>query len=61
LPRALPGRDEVNDKYLPSGLQRGNRSLSLLNVICLSLLPSMPTIQMCEFDLSSLTSVEPTT
>src|SRR6185503_10311539 len=61
LPRALPGRDEVNERYLPSGLQRGEFSLSELKVICRSLLPSMFTIQMCEFDLSSLVSVVPTT
>src|SRR5215216_1206500 len=53
LPRALPGREEVNERYLPSGLQRGEFSLSLLKVICRSLLPSMFTIQMCELDLSS--------
>src|SRR5215213_2468890 len=57
LPRALPGRDEVNEMYLPSGLQRGELSLSVLKVICRSLLPSMFTIQMCELDLSSLASV----
>src|SRR5678816_3793000 len=43
--------------YLPSGLQRGELSLSELKVICRSLLPSMFTIQMCELDLSSLASV----
>src|SRR5215471_15584284 len=32
LPFALPGRDEVNDRYLPSGLNRGLDSLSLLDV-----------------------------
>src|SRR6185369_979897 len=61
LPRALPGRDDVNDRYLPSGLKRGEFSLSLLKVICRSLLPSMLTIQMCELDLSSFASVVPTT
>src|SRR6185295_824521 len=61
LPRALPGRDEVNEMYLPSGLQRGELSLSELKVICRSLLPSILTIQMCELDLSSLASVVPTT
>src|SRR5215213_11339889 len=61
LPRALPGRDEVNEMYLPSGLQRGELSLSLLKVICRLLLPSMFTIQMCELDLSSFASVVLTT
>jgi hypothetical protein len=61
LPRALPGREEVKEMYFPSGLQRGEFSLSLLNVICRLLLPSMFTIQMCELDLSSLTSVVLTT
>src|SRR6476660_4267050 len=57
LPRALPGRDDVNERYLPSGLQRGEFSLSLLKVICRSFEPSMPTIQMWEFDLSSFAFV----
>src|SRR6185503_20275447 len=61
LPRVLPGRDDVNERYLPSGLKRGELSLSLLNVICLLLLPSIFTIQMWEFDLSSFASVVPTT
>src|SRR5690242_1773718 len=60
LPRALPGRDEVNEMYLPSGLQRGEPSLSWLKVICRSLAPSILTSQMCELDLSSLASVVPT-
>ena len=37
-PSPCPGRDEVNDRYLPSGLQRGVDSLSGLDVICRSLL-----------------------
>src|SRR6185369_10005795 len=61
LPRVLPGRDDVNEMYLPSGLQRGEVSLSWLKVICRSLLPSIPTIQMCVVVLSSLVSVVPTT
>src|SRR5690349_15371939 len=61
LPRALPGRDDVNEMYFPSGLQRGELSLSLLNVICRSFEPSILIIQMCVFDLSSLASVVPTT
>src|SRR5690242_16574555 len=61
LPRALPGRPEVNDRYLPSGLNRGELSLSLLKVSWRSLLPSMFTIQMCELDLYSFASVEPST
>src|SRR6185437_16048382 len=60
LPRALPARDDVNERYLPSGLQRGEFSLSWLKVICRSLLPSMLTIQMCELALSSFASVVPT-
>src|SRR6185369_10179930 len=32
LPRALPGLDDVNERYLPSGLQRGELSLSWLKV-----------------------------
>src|ERR1041384_7239367 len=61
LPRVLPGRDDVKERYLPSGLQRGELSLSLLKVICRSLLPSMPTIQMWEIDLSSFAFVVLTT
>src|SRR5512146_698207 len=33
LPLARPGRDEVKARYLPSGLQRGEDSLSMLKVI----------------------------
>jgi hypothetical protein len=29
----LPGRDDVNEMYFPSGLQRGELSLSWLKVI----------------------------
>src|SRR5918992_842571 len=61
LPRAFPGREEVNERYFPSGLQRGELSLSLLNVIWRLLLPSMFTIQMCDVDLSAVASVVLTT
>src|SRR6185295_1932102 len=40
LPFVGPGREEVNARYLPSGLQRGELSLSALEVIWRSLLPS---------------------
>src|SRR6185369_3531716 len=61
LPRVLPGRDDVKEMYLLSGLQRGELSLSWLKVICRSLLPSITTIQMCVVALSSFVSVVPTT
>src|ERR1044072_8839551 len=56
LPRALPGRDDVNEMYLPSLLQRDVPSPSDLIFVCRSLLPSRLTTQMCEFDLSSFAS-----
>src|SRR5437899_1795837 len=60
-PRALPGRDDVNERYLPSGLQRGDDSLSCPHVIWRSLLPSKLAIQMCAAVLSSRTSMLETT
>src|SRR4051794_501827 len=38
LPFAGPGRPDVNARYFPSGLQRGEPSLSWLKVICRSIL-----------------------
>src|SRR2546430_9584194 len=41
-PLAFPGRDDVNDRYLLSGLQRGDDSLSWLEVTWRSFVPSNP-------------------
>jgi len=55
---ALPGRDDVKARYFPSGLKRGDVSLSVLDVICRSFVPSTPIVQMCPLPaLSSLTSI----
>jgi len=47
----------VNDKYFPSGLQRGVPSLSLLKVICRSLVLSYFASQMCVLLLSFFASM----
>src|ERR1051326_1051488 len=45
LPFALPGRDEVKEMYLPSGLERGEASDSGLLVSWTVCVPSQLTIQ----------------
>ena len=50
-------RDEVKERYFPSGLHRGDPSLSLLKVIWRSFVPSYFTIQMCVLLLSSFVSM----
>src|SRR5579872_305709 len=59
VPFALPGRPEVNERYLPSGLQRGAPSESVLFVSWMFSEPSQLTIHTWPPLLSpSLSTVE---
>src|SRR5215831_14040620 len=51
-PSLAPWRDETNERYLLSGLQRGCDSLSAENVSWISCVPSQLAIQMSESFLS---------
>ena len=55
---AAPGREEVNARYFPSGLQRGAFSLWSLLVTWRSVLPSKLIIQMCALPRPILLDVD---